>query len=617
MTTTELCLALEAAALSYLIVTSCLGAGALADLVADNVARGFRRWLLAVPPVVGGAVFCWLHLAARGGRLLGGAGPRIARVGTPLLVAWALPALLIKRTPATDELFFAGVVGCVALASEWSLREARSGLGELLARGDVVFRKLPRWAPAALAGGLVLVAWGLGCFASLRVHDKMLTSNFDLGIFENVFFNTLHGAPGRGLGRAYFAEHAEFLLFALLPLYALVPRAETLLVIQATLLAGAGVPLFLLAHRWLRSGWQACALVAIYLSLPALHGALLYDFHFLPLSVFFLFWAAYFRALRASIPFWIAVVLALCCREDVALGVAAIGVGLLGVGRERRTAVALAVLGSVWFVLVKFVWMRRFGEETFTAYYEALIPHGERGFIGVLKTALSNPLYTLQKTLTEDKLLFALHAFAPLAFFPLRQKRTLPLLLPGLLVIGLSTSRSAVSQIHFHYAMHVVPYALLATVIGLAARPRAVRAPAILAMLVATGVSSVHFGAFLGGTFRTSFHEVSFGWDSSDARRQRAFRALAARIPKDASVAAGEYEGSHLAARKELFAVKEGLGTATYVIYSARSLRWGGREAIQEALRARTHGVVKRQDDLTLLERGADTRDNAEALRKL
>jgi hypothetical protein len=190
-------------------------------------------------------------------------------------------------------------------------------------------------------------------------------------------------------------------------------------------------------------------------------------------------------------------------------------------------------------------------------------------------------------------------------------------LLPGLLVIGLSTSRSAVSQIHFHYAMHVVPYALLATVIGLAARPRAVRAPAILAMLVATGVSSVHFGAFLGGTFRTSFHEVSFGWDSSDARRQRAFRALAARIPKDASVAAGEYEGSHLAARKELFAVKEGLGTATYVIYSARSLRWGGREAIQEALRARTHGVVKRQDDLTLLERGADTRDNAEALRKL
>jgi uncharacterized membrane protein len=610
-------LSIEIAALAHVLVGSRLSPRKLTEYVADNTAGDIRSSLLWIPLATGAAAFLSLQLAAWTVPALDAAISRAAKLLSPALVAWAIAPLLVKHTLSQDELLLAGLIGAIALACERSFREVRSALLDCQPRLDVAIRRLPTWAPAALAGTLVVVAGALGCFASLRVHEKMLTSNFDLGIFENVFFNTLHGRPGWGLGRAYFAEHAEFLLFALLPIYACAQRAETLLVIQATLLAGSGVPLFLLARRWLGSGWHACALVAIFLSLPAVHGALLYDFHFLPLSVFFLFWAAYFWAVRARIPFWLAVVLALSCREDVALGVAVIGAGLYCLGRAKRTALALALVGSVWFVLVKFVWMRRFGEESFTAHYAALIPAGGQGFRDVLATALSNPLFTLRKTFTEDKLLLALHAFGPLAFIPLRQRRTLVLFLPGLVIIGLSTSRSAVSQIHFHYAMHVVPYAMIAAVVGLAARPRSLRTPAVLAMLVATAVSSVHFGAFVPGTFRTSFHEVSFDWKEDDARRQAAFRALAARIPKEASVVAGEYEGAHLAARRELRAVKEGLHAATYVIYSRRSLRWGGREAIEDALRAGTYGVVKRQGDLTLLERGLDTSKNADARRRL
>jgi hypothetical protein len=171
--------------------------------------------------------------------------------------------------------------------------------------------------------------------------------------------------------------------------------------------------------------------------------------------------------------------------------------------------------------------------------------------------------------------------------------------------------------VHFHYAMHFVPYAMIATVAALAARPRATRAPLVLAMLVATAITTVHFGAFFGNSFRTSFHHVSFGWGEDDARRRDAFRALASRIPSDASVASGEHEGPHLARRARLLAVKEGLGDARFVIYSVRSMRWGGSDPIEKALKKGTYGVLATKEDFALLERGASTARNATALRQL
>jgi uncharacterized membrane protein len=610
-------LAVEAAAASYLLLSAALGPNALLALVEQNEASPLsRRLLVLVPLIVGVAFRLGAGVAARSpvaeARLT-----RLSALFSPLLVAWALPALLVKETFAKNELLLVALIGGAALAVEHAGTKTRTALGTSLATLRLALRRTPSALPTLLATTLLLGMWSFACLGSVRVHDKMLTSGFDLGIFENVFFNTLHGRTGIGMDRSYFAEHGELLLYVLLPFYAVSPRAETLLLVQATLVVGAGLPLFLLAKYWLKSGYQALALLAAFLCLPAVHGSLFYDFHFLPLSAFFLLWAAYFYARRAAVPFWGAILFAMSCREDVALGLFLVGVGLFLMGRSRATALPLAVLGAVWFVLVKFVWMRRFGPEAFTEYYDALIPNGSSGFGAVLPTVLSNPLYALQRTATEDKLLLALHLFGPLAFLPLRQWRTLPLLLPGLAVVGLATNRAAVSQVHFHYAMHFVPYAMVATVAALAARPRASRAPLVLAVLLASAVASVHFGAFVGKSFRTSFHEVSFSWGRKDASRQQAFRALAARIPDDASVAAGEYEAPHLARRARLLAVKEGLGDARFVIYSTRSLRWGGRDGIKRALEKGTHGVVAITGDLALLERGASTTKNREGVKQL
>jgi uncharacterized membrane protein len=228
---------------------------------------------------------------------------------------------------------------------------------------------------------------------------------------------------------------------------------------------------------------------------------------------------------------------------------------------------------------------------------------------------VSNPLYTFSRTLTDNKLLLALHLLVPLGFLPVRQARTWPLFLPGLIVVGLSTSRSAITQFQFHYSMHFVPYLFVATVIALAVRKAAWRTPAITALLLGAAVSTVQFGAFFGESFRTSFHEVSFDWTRADAERAKNFAALAAKIPPTASVSAGEYEGPHLSRRNAIMTVKGGLGDKEYAIFSSRSLRWGGDVALRDALRSGTYGALDVRGDLALLKRGASTELNAKALR--
>jgi hypothetical protein len=135
-------------------------------------------------------------------------------------------------------------------------------------------------------------------------------------------------------------------------------------------------------------------------------------------------------------------------------------------------------------------------------------------------------------------------------------------------------------------------------------------------LLLGSLLCSVHFGAFFSERFRTSFHDVAFDFAPADEERALAFRRITASIPPDASVSAGEYEGPQLA-RRRLLALKTGIEGADYVIYSRRSLRWGGDEEVERVLREGEYGVVDTVGDFTLLARDHATDENRRARRRL
>lgn len=614
---------LEVAALGTLL----LGIGAwshLAPYAETNAASPWLRAASVLPWAVALLALLGTELASRARPGLVPGLRSAVRRGLPLVALWVAPLLLSRRAFNEQPLFLMLLTGAATLGLEACLRRADAGAWLARVSEPLGSRVLPR----LLAGAAIAACVTFLYLSGVRLHDKFATSNYDLGLFENLFWNSMHGRPGIALDLPYFAQHAEFLVYALLPFYAAFPHTETLFALQAALMAGAAVPLFLLAERWLGSAWAGLALVLAYLSHPAIHGPALYDFHFLPLSAFFLLWAAYFHARRpGSIPFWLALVLALCCREDVAIGVLAVGLGLAwnarrasassAYGRVRRVGWCMAGLGLAWFILVKFVWMRQFGPGSFAAYYSELIPQGSRGFGSVLLTLVSNPVYTLSRLLTLEKCLLALQFLVPLAFLPVRYARASFLLLPGLIVVGLADSGSTITTVHLHYATHFLPYVFIAAVGALAVRARGWRAPALLALLFGSLVSTLHFGAFFVDAYKTSFHDLEFEWGQADIEREQAFQRLAAQIPDDASVSAGEYEGPHVARRGTLISLKAGCQGADYVIYSRRSLHWGGGRDVEEALRNGSYGLVGIGADMALLARDYDPARNAEGLRHL
>ena len=85
-------------------------------------------------------------------------------------------------------------------------------------------------------------------FNTFRTHA------FDLGIFNQAFSTALQGrlfreTPDIALipSGSFLGVHFNFLMWLLLPIYALAPRPETLLVLQSVFVALGAVPVFLVS----------------------------------------------------------------------------------------------------------------------------------------------------------------------------------------------------------------------------------------------------------------------------------------------------------------------------------------------------------------------------------
>src|SRR5262249_18880963 len=126
----------------------------------------------------------------------------------------------------------------------------------------------------------------LSTFA-VRQHHAFGTSIFDLAIYDNLFYQSAHGRfldTNFVKGGSHLSGHFDPILAILSPLYLLWPRAGCLLVLQSIWpAAGASRRLFVVRRH--TGPWVAAAAAAVYLMHPALHGANLYDFHSLTLSI--------------------------------------------------------------------------------------------------------------------------------------------------------------------------------------------------------------------------------------------------------------------------------------------------------------------------------------------
>ena len=467
-------------------------------------------------------------------------------------------------------------------------------------------------------------------FYLLRWHYKLRTGNFDLSINNNLMYGGLYGdflkspvafpdKPG-----LYLAAHAKFGHYLFLPIYALVPRPETLLIIQSALIGAGSIPLFLFARRHLTE-WIAATLALVYLAYYPMHGATFSEFQNVPIAAFFVFgvvWAA-----DAKRWVWMAVftAIALLMREDVPIGLSVIGLFLLASGYRPTAGLVLATVSTSYFLLLRFYVMDEAGDWWFPTMYKELWADNERGFRSVIKTLLTNPLFVIAKLAIDKKIMYLAHLLTPIAFLPLRRWYLWLSLIPGVLLTLLVTNYDPPIQFSFHYTMHWAPYLFMATVLALVAigkspdlGPQRQRA-ALLTLCGASAVLSFNYGAFAAreNSFKGGFHKVEFTYTEVEAQRYQRLLDLIKDIPKDATVAATEKVGPHLSSRRILHTMRTGPHGSTWIVASSRELKLSKTKvSLRAVLDKNEYGVVKRSGDFALFKRGYSTAENAKLIRE-
>ena len=501
-------------------------------------------------------------------------------------------------------------------------RRAAAALARLRSQVRTAARGVDLPLLAVLAGACLYTAY----FSVITVahYRNFGSSAFDLGGWDNLMWNVVHrgngepvlgSTPFMGPAASHLARHATFFAYVIAPVYALAPRPETLLVLQAAMLGAAAVPLFLYARRHIPP-WTAALVAWLYLIYPPLHGANLYDFQFLPLGIPFLWLLLYAidsgrRGLAIA-----ATILALAVREDVGFCVGVLGLWLLLSGTAARAGALLAIVGTGYFLLLKLGVMPHFadGSETFVNQYAGLLPPGEHTFGSILETISVNPPFTANVLLERDKLVYVLKLLAPVLLAPLASPLGFVLLIPGVIFTLLSTGYEPLYQISFQYTAYWTPFVFIAAVVLLerSGNPRhagdvggPLRRRALAVGLAAASLAcSYLYGAILPHeNLRCGPEFPRFHSTPDDVRGRAELAALAPWIPADAKVAASEHLLPHVSGRADAYTLRFGVHDAEYMLFAV-PMRGDERDVALPIVRDGTFGVLEDLGDMVLAKRG-------------
>ena len=309
----------------------------------------------------------------------------------------------------------------------------------------------------------IIVVWSL-LFIHLgwRRHTHYGTFGFDLGVYDQtVWLLSRFKEPFITLrGLTLFGFHMNPILVLLAPFYWLGAGPEFLLVVQVAAQGSGAVAVYLLARDRIGDRWLGVALASVLLLHPTYQYLTWEYFHPDALAIaplLFAYWAA--RAKRWGW-FTVSAVLAVACKEDVALSLAVLG-GLMFFWGNRRAGAITAIASVVWFALVtKWILPSMNG---ITAFYDSFFGEFGNSPTEVVRTVLTKPGMAYDTATLPDRMNYYRMMFAPVAFLPLAAPSTL-LIAGPMLAINILSTFPYQREIRYHYAALVLAGIILATV---------------------------------------------------------------------------------------------------------------------------------------------------------
>ncbi len=488
-------------------------------------------------------------------------------------------------------------------------------------------------------------------FSIINYESFLIT--YDHGLFNQVFWNSVHGklfqsslssaASSASLidrqlsypSYIHLGQHfvIDFLLW--MPIYALFPSPITLIVLQVTLIAAAGIVLYFLARHYL-SVPISVMIVASYYGANGVIGPTLGNFYEhcqIPLFVFSLLLAL---EKQRWVLFWIFAALTLGTREDVGITLFGIGVYLIFSRRYPRTGVALCAVSFSYVALITNTVMPMFSTDSsrlyLANYFRKFVKTETPSTLELLWAIISQPQIVIEVLFTNftRRILYLLGHWLPLAFVPVITPSAWIMTVFPLSVLLLQVFNQAATSINTRYTLAVIPGLFYGTILWWSQhqekfKPRLHRfwIGCIGLSMLLTYTSNPHRALY----FISPYSIQPWVYQSLSAQLDHAadLKTVFNSIPKDASVSTSGYIVPHLSGRRniirlEVMQMKDEEGKTVDVDYGLLDL-WqlqqnnlkapidrgrvrGGVRFADEALRRGNYGVAQVLDGVVLIQKG-------------
>lgn len=315
---------------------------------------------------------------------------------------------------------------------------------------------------ALVVGYAALFAW-----ITLTRFAAFESRALDMGNLNQAIWNTAHGdwfhqtnQPG---STNRLSLHVEPILVPISLLYWIHDGPETLLILQAIVVALGAIPVFALARQQRLPDGLALLLAGAWLMMPAIQSANWLEFHPVTLAPTFFMAAFYFLVTKRVGWYALFAVLAASCKEELGLLVAMMGVYALIFLRMWWTGALSIVLGAGWSLFAVLWVQKQFGDN---------IHWGRFGWLGetpaeMVRALITRPDLLIAQLQRANVCDYFFRLLLPVGFLALLAPEVMLIALPSLAINLLADFPPMHQVTGLIYAAPIAPFVMLAAVMGM------------------------------------------------------------------------------------------------------------------------------------------------------
>ncbi|MCU7556637.1 DUF2079 domain-containing protein [Macrococcus capreoli] len=296
-------------------------------------------------------------------------------------------------------------------------------------------------------------------------------ATYDKGLFTQMFESMRHGlGPMSSLERdhwmSHFHVHISPIFYFMLPFYMLVPRPETLEVVQVLVTMSGFIPFYLILKHYETPNLLRRLLLILFIVAPTFTSSHLYGLHENCFLTPMLLWLIVANLKQWRLRLLLILCIILMIKEDIMIYIVAIGLYFIFQTIERNTPkrklfiLFSQVIVPIIHFSVCLYYLNTFGDGSMTTRFTNFMMPGQTGLKDVVINIVTNPTYFFSAIFTFSKVKYIVTLLAAFAFLPILQKHLINyvLLLPMLVINLLSDFQY---QVDFGFQYHYGSSALL------------------------------------------------------------------------------------------------------------------------------------------------------------